>query len=598
MTGPAVSERPATRRQLTLALNAVRAGRLGDRRRGRRLRLIALATALTLTVSAHAQTPPPAPVPVRPDPAARAPFPPDLTDDRMLIQSVTIPFGTRSQRPVEPLPPAAAQRLQRAIDLRSSGLPERSRDTLVAMLREYPHHPMLVTELGRTQLMRQDWSAVERLAVAERTARRDSVLLGRELAEAQERLGNPRAALRTALNAWSVSPADGPWASGCVFRLATLDARAAAAALEAVAAPRPWRTDLALGLARLYAVSGRPAEAVRVLTEAEKRSNRTGLRILFADESLRAGTPADTSAALAVLADLTSDSSRRPDERLATARRAWVAALASGRDAEWAPRLALGLREVPAERWGPDLLLAVVRTLQRTGRVAEARALVSTNPALERRMPELALERALGLAREGQFSAALPLLDSLKAMLPSARFMLAEVQFFAGALDSAQANYNRIAAQPSDPDAAAALDRLYLLEEAPASPARVLLGQIAFERWRQRRGPATLLADSLWRTQAPHGEYAARAALELASLRMEASDARGALGPLLVVCDSLSEDRLAPIARQRAGDAYLALGDDKSALAQYEECLARYPRAWNSPEVRRVVERLRKEKRL
>jgi len=335
-----------------------------------------------------------------------------------------------------------------------------------------------------------------------------------------------------------------------------------------------------------------------VLTEAEKRSNRTGLRVLFADQSLRAGTPADTNAALAVLADLTTDNSRRPDERLATARRAWVAALASGRDAEWAPRLALGLREVPAERWGPDLLLAVVRTLQRTGHVAEARALMSANPSLERRMPELALERALGLAREGQLTAALPLLDSLKAMLPSARFMLAEVQFFSGALDSAQANYDRIAAQPSDPDAAVALDRLYLLEEAPASPARVLLGQIAFERWRNRRAAATALADSLWRTQAPRGEYAARAGLELAALRMEANDARGALGPLLVVCDSLADDRLAPIARQRAGDAYLALGNDKAALAQYEECLARYPRAWNSPEVRRVVERLRKEKRL
>lgn len=345
-------------------------------------------------------------------------------------------------------------------------------------------------------------------------------------------------------------------------------------------------------------MSGRPADAVRVLAEAEKRSNRTGLRVLFADESLRIGTSADTTAALAVLADLTSDDARRPDERLATARRAWVAALASGRDAEWAPRLAQGLHEVPAERWGPDLLLAIVRTLQRSGHVAEARTLLAANPTLERRMPELALERALGMAREGQLAAAVPILDSLTRVLPSARFMLAEVQFFAGALDSAQANYDRVAALPSDPDAAAALDRLYLLEEAPASPARALLGQIAFERWRSKRSAATALADSLWRTLAPRADYAARAGLELASLRMEAGDARGALTPLLVVCDSLADDRLAPLARQRAGDAYAALNDDKSALAQYEECLARYPRAWNSPEVRRIVERLRKEKRL
>jgi len=46
----------------------------------------------------------------------------------------------------------------------------------------------------------------------------------------------------------------------------------------------------------------------------------------------------------------------------------------------------------------------------------------------------------------------------------------------------------------------------------------------------------------------------------------------------------------------RAGEAYMALDDPKSALAQYEECLARYPRAWNSAEVRRRVERLRKER--
>jgi predicted negative regulator of RcsB-dependent stress response len=55
---------------------------------------------------------------------------------------------------------------------------------------------------------------------------------------------------------------------------------------------------------------------------------------------------------------------------------------------------------------------------------------------------------------------------------------------------------------------------------------------------------------------------------------------------------------LAPLARQRAGDAYLSLGDETRALAQYEECLARYPRAWNSAEVRRRVEKLRRERRL
>jgi tetratricopeptide (TPR) repeat protein len=542
---------------------------------------------------APVQNPPPPPVIVqlRPGPPGTT-FPPDL------IQSFTVPTPMRSQRPAPPLPPAMAQRLQRAIDLRVSGLLERARDTLLVLQRDLPHHPLVVTELGRTQLAREDWSAVERLASSERTATRDSSLLGRELTQAYERLGRPREALRTAIEAWTVSPADGQWAADAVFRLAPLDARGAVSALEAAAGPRPWRTDLTLGLAHLCAVSGRPADAVRVLTDAEKRSGRSGLRVMFADESLRSGSSADTTAALAILADLTADAARRAEERVATARRAWTAVQASGREAEWSMRIVQGLHDVPAERWGPDFLLVLVRALQRTGHPAEARALLAANPVLEQRMPELRLEHALGLVREGALEQALPRLDSLARAWPAARFMLAETQFFSGELDSAQSNYARVADEPNDPDAAAALDRLYLLEESPGSPARALLGQVAYERWRGHRAAATQLADSVWRMQAPRGPYAARAGLEVAALRMEAGDPHGALVPLLVVCDSLADDRLAPLARQRAGDAYSALGDEPHALAEYEECLARYPRAWNSAEVRRRVERLRKDRRL
>src|SRR5437899_9118748 len=86
---------------------------------------------------------------------AQAPLPPDLN------LGVTPPLPARSQRPAEPLPPGMAQRLQRAIDLRASGLPERARDTLLVLLRAAPHHPLIVTELGRAQLSRQDWEAVE-----------------------------------------------------------------------------------------------------------------------------------------------------------------------------------------------------------------------------------------------------------------------------------------------------------------------------------------------------------------------------------------------------------------------------------------------------
>ena len=57
--------------------------------------------------------------------------------------------------------------------------------------------------------------------------------------------------------------------------------------------------------------------------------------------------------------------------------------------------------------------------------------------------------------------------------------------------------------------------------------------------------------------------------------------------------------RLAPLARQKAGDLYLArLHDEAHAIEQYEECLARYPRAWNAPEVRRRLDQLRRDRRL
>ena len=500
-----------------------------------------------------------------------------------------------------PWPPAELARLQRAIGMREGGLTERARDTLQTMLRERPHEARVIRELGRTHLARNEWSALDRLATSERAYLRDTLLLAPELAMAQERLGRPRDAMRTALDAWTVNPSEAAWAAGTILRLAPTAPRDAVTGFETAIQPRPWRSDLVMGLARLHALSGRPDDAARVLADAEHRTGRPGLRVAFADECLRTSTTADSNAAFATLADLTRDATRRPEERLATGRHLWLAAQMTGREAEWAPRLAQALRDVPGERWGPDLVLSLIRSLQRTGAAAEARALIAANPALERRLPDLALERATSLARDGHLSAARVLADSLALVWSPARFMRAEFEFFAGALDSALVHYTQVADRSDDPDAATALDRMYLLEEAPQSKVRPLLGQLAYERWRGRRPAALVLADSLWRMQAPHREYAAHAALEAAELRLETGDARElriALGPLLTVCDSLPDDRLAPVARQRAGEVYVALGDPRAAVAQYEECLARYPRAWNSSEVRRRVERLRREKRL
>jgi hypothetical protein len=63
------------------------------------------------------------------------------------------------------------------------------------------------------------------------------------------------------------------------------------------------------------------------------------------------------------------------------------------------------------------------------------------------------------------------------------------------------------------------------------------------------------------------------------------------------VAEALPGDRLAPVARKRVGDLDLARGDKESALAQYEEMLARYPRSWLAAEVRRQVTDLRAQLR-
>jgi hypothetical protein len=61
----------------------------------------------------------------------------------------------------------------------------------------------------------------------------------------------------------------------------------------------------------------------------------------------------------------------------------------------------------------------------------------------------------------------------------------------------------------------------------------------------------------------------------------------------LSVAEGAPDDRLAPVARRKAGDAYRQAGNDPLALAQYEELLVRYPRSWLAPETRRLVQELR-----
>ncbi len=541
--------------------------------------------------------------------ASRPPSPPVirvLAGSRQMQDSsppfyFSVPSPSESPRPARPVPalaPPLARSLRTAQDLRLAGQFSRALDTLRVVLRDAPHHPYVVLELARIRVAQDDWAGTQSLLRAERAAARDSLLGSPEMVLASERLGRPRDAAQAAVETWAVSPPEGRWALTALLRLLPQDPRGTTEALRFAVSRLPERGDLVRGLALMLSRQGRPAEAAAALAAADRPQWRPPLRGWFADEALFSGLAGDSVAATEALISLAGDTAFAPVLRVNSARRANQLASLAGRTRETAPRLARALQGLPPSEWGEDLLLALARSLREGGRTTDARALLARGAEAMRDRPELALERSWAQLRDGPPAAAVPALDSLARLYPPARFALAEAQFFAGRSDSALENYRRVALEEQSPDAVAALQRVYLLEEQPGAPAVRSFGLLAWERWRGERALALRVADSLWRALPVASPFHAEAALQLAELRGEAGDWTGALVPLAVVADSLPGDRLAPVARQKAGDAWLKLGNPRRALAQYEECLARYPRAWNAAEVRRQVERLRREPRL
>jgi predicted negative regulator of RcsB-dependent stress response len=435
--------------------------------------------------------------------------------------------------------------------------------------------------------------AADRL-VALRAATRDSVVGAHDLALAYERLARPKDAALVAIESWSVMPAEAAWALGQVLRLAPLDPRAVSESLRAAAAARPARTDLLRGWALLLARQGRGAEAVQKLAASDAATHSASLRLSFGDELALSGVPGDSLTATEAYASLAGDAAVAPGLRSSATRRALDLARTPAERAALAPRLARAMADVPATAWEPGLALDLGRELRLGAHPAEAQALLARAARGPGASPELELERLLDVLREGPPARALPGLDSLARAWSPARFMRAEACFYAGELDSAAAAYARAAEDASSENAMAALDRVYQLEDDPGSPALRALGAVEYARWRGEPAKARALADTLWSTLPRSSHSWAHAALLTAEIRAEARDWRGALGPLLAVSDSLPGDRLAPLARERAGDAWLALGDARAAREQFEECLARYPRAWNAAEVRRRLEPLRK----
>ena len=202
-----------------------------------------------------------------------------------------------------------------------------------------------------------------------------------------------------------------------------------------------------------------------------------------------------------------------------------------------------------------------------------------------------------------------------------AEYAQAEVLFFSAQFDTAQAAFDAFAtAHPRSPLANDALERAYLLEgdgdRAPdqtpglASLARGLYAE-ARRQWDEAAQEAHRADDEARVAQAPAPVIAAdseSAKLQVPGARnpvrahallllSRAEEARSSLDAArlaaLVVADSLPGDRLAPLARKRAGDLEMAQGHREAALHHYEEMLARYPRSWLAAEVRREVTQLR-----
>ena len=517
---------------------------------------------------------------------------------RFLVNRPTaFPPGPVASRPVPALDPARMGRLQRAIMMRDRGQLAGARDSLNKLLAEVPHHPYVLLELARTQLALSDFAGVERLARAERAAAKDSILLGRELCEAEERLGRPTDAALVAIEVWAAAPTEFEWAEATLVRLTPADLRATREALRRATAREPERSDLARGVARLAWRASDSPGMVKALSTVDHANTRTSVRWTFAEDLLRSGAGRDTVGALDVLMDVVADRALAPAMRFSAARRVWDIDQARGTCGSGAPAIAKALSDLPGTQWDGGFALSIARSLREGGHTTEARALLDTGGG-RAASADLALERALADLRDGPPERALPALRVSAAGSPDGAYQYAEALFFAGQCDSALAWYQRVSADPAGAHTGAALERVFLIEDADPKAALPAYARLCYTAWRGSSREATALADSLYRVL-PHRTLWAETALMLSDQRAAAAETEAALEPLLAVADSMPENRLAPLARQRAGDFCRdRLHDDARAAAQYEAFLTRYPRAWNAPEVRRALDRLRRDRRM
>ncbi len=549
-----------------------------------RVAALALACAAATGV-ARAQTGPP---------PGGSQLPPQVRPSIMVLRGDAL--RAQAERPMPPMTGAQLGKLREAQTLHQNGMFDRARDQLLALSAELPHHPIVLGELAQVYLDMKNFTAAEQLAKAERKAAGDSLVLGVVLELAQERLGHTRDAVATALEVWVSTPDQAEWAASALLRLTAADTKGVLETVRRAAANSGGRADLERGLAIIEWRTGDVPAALQALAIADRSGRQPSWRWMFADELLSTGNGRDSSAAVQALVALAGDPSRVPPERTQAARRAWNLAELRNDRAAVAPLMQKALSDQPPGQWDSHVLLGVARGLREAGRTNDSRALLAVHGDDPSVVPGANLERALADLRDGPPAKALPALAAASQVSTEALFRYAEALFYAGMADSALTQYQLVVKQTQSPFTGAAFERLYLIEDADPKDALPAFGRLAYETWRGNRA-AGATAESLYR-DLPRGPLWAQAALLLSARREQAGDAKGALGAALAVADSLPDDRLASAARQRAGDLYrVQFKDDAKALAQYEECLARYPRAWNSAEVRRRVELMRRDKR-
>ena len=413
--------------------------------------------------------------------------------------------GPYSSRAIAPLDPARAVRLRRAVALREQGRRELARDSLRVLNAELPHHAQVVTELGRTLQSLDAHGELARFARAERLAKADSLLLGRELVAAEERLGHPTEAALVAIEMWASSPLESQWASAELQRLPPANAGRVREALSRATLRDPQREDLALGLARLDWRAGDEVAMLRTLAAVDRPAGGGAVRRSFAEELVQSGVPRDSSAALDVLIALCGDRGLRVDLRQAAAQRAWEVALARVASGESAARIAHALVDVPHALWDGAFALELARSLRESGHTSEARLLLAAEKGAAVTVA-LALERALADLRDGPPSRALPALRELAASSSEAAFDYAEALFFSAECDSALAWYLRAAGDPAGSRTGAALERAYLLEDARPRTALPALAGAFYAAWRGDARGSRAQAPPSCRQRVPIGD--------------------------------------------------------------------------------------------